>query len=80
MKVKELIEELTKVNPEAVVVLSIDSEGNAYNEVHSMSNEYNWKPLWGEIGLKKLTEELEADGWTEEDTMPDGVDCVLLWP
>ncbi len=32
MKVKELIEELAKLNPELDVVTSIDDEGNGYRE------------------------------------------------
>jgi len=33
MKVKELLEELSNINPESDVFLQVDSEGNGYNEL-----------------------------------------------
>ena len=81
MKVKELIEILSKCNPDADVVLSRDEEGNGYSSLSGVSLEYNWDGEYNaEIGLKELTPELIKAGYEEEDTMPDGLDCVVLWP
>ena len=81
MKVKELIEILSKCNPDADVVLSRDEEGNGYGSLSDVSLEYNWDGEYNaEIGLKELTPDLIKGGYEEEDTMPDGLDCVVLWP
>ena len=81
MKVKELIEILSKCNPDADVVLSRDEEGNGYGSLSDVSLEFNWDGEYNaEIGLKELTPDLIKAGYEEEDTMPDGYDCVVLWP
>jgi hypothetical protein len=36
MKVKELIKDLKKLNQDALVVLSCDGEGNAYNNLSAL--------------------------------------------
>jgi len=80
MKIKELIEILSNCNPEADVLLSNDEEGNGYRLCSSCSNAYNWDGEYhAEIGLKSLTQVDIDCGFEEEDTMPDGLDCVVLW-
>lgn len=81
MKVKELIERLQMCDLDADVLLSRDPEGNGYGVLHSMSNDYNYDGEYhAEIGLKNLTQEDIDAGYSEEDTMPDGIPCVVLWP
>ncbi len=81
MKVKELIEILNECNPESLVVLSRDEEGNGYEEARAVnSDEYNYDPEQQEIGLKKLTPELKKLGYSEEDLMEEGVEAVIIWP
>ena len=78
MKVKELIEELSKLDPEALVVLSRDEEGNGYSELADIASNYKFN---GEdIGHAKLTPKLKKQGYTEEDVMEAGDPCVILWP
>jgi len=36
MKVKELLEQLSGMNPESVVFLQVDAEGNGYNELRAV--------------------------------------------
>lgn len=48
MKVKELIEELSKIDPELDVVLQIDPEGNGYREVNGVDD----------LGLVEMNENL----------------------
>ena len=77
MTVKELISRLQEMNPDDIVVLSADSEGNRYSELSGLSDEYNYSD--NEIGLRALSGEDELLGYTEEDVM-EGRSCVILWP
>ncbi len=85
MTVAELIAQLQSMNQDAHVVLSSDEEGNhfslAFNgvtdgQVYLPSEDYR-----GEVslGYAELTEELEENGYTEEDILTDGTPCVVLW-
>ena len=81
MTVKELIELLSKQDPDDLVVLSMDSEGNGFNEMadYSIMN-YRTGGYAGDIGYRELTEEMEKQGYAEEDVMLDGQPCIVLWP
>jgi len=78
MKVSELIEILKSCNPDDVVVMSKDGEGNHYSRLHSAEMYYRFND--GEIGLRELSELDRSHGYSDEDIMEDGVDCVVLWP
>ena len=78
MKVKQLIKILEQANPEDLVVLSRDPEGNGYMKVDEVSiNSYNYNE--GEIGLRQLSEAQKEKGFTDEDVM-EGKSCVVVWP
>jgi hypothetical protein len=77
MTVKELIERLQKEDPNRIVVLSIDPEGNGYNELRDIATSAYSD---GEIGIEELTPELQKEGYREEDVMEDGHKAVVLWP
>lgn len=81
MKVKELIEILTTVDPEEDVLLAIDSEGNRYHLLSEVSvNQYKWDGDYNaEVGIRELTPELQAQNYSEEDVYGDKP-CVILWP
>jgi hypothetical protein len=66
MKVKDLLKRLKDYDPDSLVVLSADEEGNAYNKA-SCIEAYLFKD--GEICLE---EELEEDH--------DWVRSVVIWP
>ena len=76
MNVKELIEHLQKLPQEAEVIMSKDSEGNAFSPYVDFSDKYHYVPestscgyLWG------------YDDEEEESEKPDNaVPCVVLWP
>ena len=81
MTVRELIEELNNLNPEAIVVKSKDSEGNAYTELfHVVTGMAIVDPdeYYLELGYKELTPDLIEDGYTEED-LTDGPDAVVFY-
>ena len=77
MTVEELYKLLGNCRKDDIVVISADEEGNGFRELWSVNTrEYNFDE--GEIVLRKLTPQLEKDGYTEEDT-GDGKPCVVLW-
>ena len=78
IKVKNLIEELQKLNPEHFVVLSSDAEGNSYSFLEGIYT--NHKLHNGEVFLAKLSPELIDEGYTKEDVSEKGVDCVVFYP
>jgi len=78
MQIKHLIEELKEMDPDLYVVLSSDAEGNTYNFLQGIA--INQKLSDGSIYLSELTEDLENEGYTEEDVCADGVDCVVFYP
>ncbi len=78
MKAKELIEILQKVNPNTLVVVSSDSEGNHYSELTGYDDNAVYTKD-GEVGLAKLTPSLEQRGFTFED-VKKGKNCIVLYP
>ena len=81
MKVSDLIQLLQKEDPNRLVVISKDSEGNSYSPLSDMHiASYKADSTWsGECGLEKLTDELESRGYTEEDVL-DGEPALILYP
>lgn len=81
MTVGELIEQLKLKNPERVVVMSKDGEGNGFSPLADVENaSYEADTTWsGEIGLEELTPELQKQGYSEEDVV-NGEPCIVLWP
>jgi hypothetical protein len=82
MVVRELIEQLQKEDPERLVVMSKDSEGNSFSPLYQYTTDaYRAETTWrGEIGLEELTEEAKKSGYTEEDVIEDGQKALVLWP
>ena len=78
MKVSELIELLKKCNPNEIVIMSSDGEGNYYRILGGIDKTSCWD---GEnVGLRELTDEDRKIGYSEEDVLEDGVNCVILFP
>lgn len=85
MKIKELIEKLSKLNPDATIILQKDSEGNGYSPLYDIEEciyvpETTW---FGRCYQKSLTPEMIKNGWSEEDDLyhgDNGVDAVCLEP
>ena len=85
MTVKELIEELSKLeNQDRIVVMSRDAEGNGYSPLYCLSHAaYQAESTWsGEIGLEPndLDDEAREEGYTEDDVLEDGVPAPVLYP
>lgn len=82
MNVRELITKLSQLDPDALVVMSNDAEGNAFMKMDEICDGYNFGNEScgrGDIGISELTQELELQGYTEEDFV-EGVNCVVFWP
>lgn len=79
MKIKELIELLEKKNPDDIVVLSRDEEGNGFTKASELSEAIYHD---GEIYLRELTDDLYNIGYSEDDLYDgdDGESCVVIWP
>ena len=80
MNVREWIKELKKLDQDAMVVMSIDEEGNGYSPLFDIS-EAIYVQYDGVYPLE-LTEEMKKVGYTEEDMYhgEDGVKAVVLYP
>lgn len=78
MTVSELLEGLKGVDPNTLVVLSRDEEGNGFSELADINPDYYYKD--GDIGYPKLTDELRDEGYSEEDVMHGGKPAIVLWP
>ena len=69
MKVREVIEVLSELNPDEVVLMSSDPEGNSYYLVRGIDSDASYDPDEG----YRLETVAERD---EEDYTP----CVLIFP
>jgi len=81
MRVKDLIEALSKLDPELLVVLAQDEEGNGYDKLGDIDDNFVFNDDH-EARLHHLTPELEEHGWTESDVDngPEFIRCVVLGP
>lgn len=84
MKVRELIEVLQQMDPERVVVLQKDGEGNGYSPCDGVDDNAAYSPdsTWsGSVRRQKLSAADCKAGFTKEDLAPKGAQpCVVLWP
>ena len=82
MTVKELIEALSKEDPNRIIVMSRDAEGNGYSPLADWwLGAYKAETTWsGEVGLEKLDETAKTAGYGEEDVIADGTPAIILCP
>lgn len=82
MTVKELIEELLKIDLDRIVILQKDSEGNGYSPLAGIDGNavYNAETTYcGEVKIAYLTTELIKQGFSDDD-VGDGQPCLVLYP
>lgn len=81
MTVKELIEQLKKEDPDRLVILQKDSEGNGYSPFYDLyTGSYEAESTWGgHVGLEELTEEDIKHGYGEGDVV-NGEKALILTP
>lgn len=82
MTVAELIELLKDENPERIVIMSSDAEGNSHSPLSSFwSGAYRADTTWsGDVGMESIGDEDRAAGFTDEDLLNDGVPALILSP
>jgi hypothetical protein len=79
LTVKEVLEQLSKMDPKRVVIMARDAEGNGFKPLHKIATgAYNKHD--DEIGLETLTPELQGRGFTQADVMKGGKPALILWP
>jgi hypothetical protein len=73
VKVKELMQLLSTLNPEHLVILSKDAEGNCFSPLadHGIG-QYTPETTW--------SGEWRHEGDDEDGCSPDETNCVTLWP
>ena len=85
MTVDELRAALEGIDGSLIVVMSKDAEGNDYSPLADLEGESVYVPecTWsGAVYIEKLTPELRAQGFTDEDLYDgdDGQPALVLCP
>lgn len=80
MNVKQLIERLSALDGNALVVLARDEEGNGFAKLSDIGSNMKFDAQSDEAQLASLTDDLRKAGYTGEDVMEGGVDAIVLWP
>jgi hypothetical protein len=78
MTVSQLMDVLENCNPDAVVIMVGDEEGNYYCRVSDV-DENLYINEDGEVGFNCITQELRDNGYSDEDLVV-GEECVALTP
>lgn len=84
MTVRDLIAALSKMDPDRIVIIQKDAEGNGYSPLRAEGVDdnavYAAETTWyGEVGIQTLTPHLKSFGYSEMD-VGAGVPCVVLVP
>ncbi len=79
LTVKELIAQLTELDPDAVVIMQRDPEGNGYAPCSGAEGNGAWDTREREFGYASITESMMQSGFTDEDIVR-GIPAVVIWP
>jgi 8-oxo-dGTP diphosphatase len=84
-KVGDLLKRLAGVDPETLVVLASDREGNSFSplcEAETTNRSYFAETSFsGEVAYVELTEDLATRGFTDDDVATEAFSpAVVLWP
>lgn len=83
MKVKRLIELLSTFDPDSVVILQKDAEGNGYSPLEGADHEAVYVPDSTWSGIAYSTNETADDACMDEDEWKKHMKkkrCVVLFP
>ncbi len=81
MKVKDLINELQSLSPEAEIIMSQDSEGNRFSPWSGNFSIGFYKPESTWSGEFITNEDLaDQDHDTRNDYYENSVDAIVIWP
>lgn len=79
LKVKDLINQLAQLDPDAVVIMQRDPEGNGYGPCAGAEGNGAWDHDEDLYGYACLTPDMEKNGFSQEDLV-QGVPAVVIWP
>ena len=82
MTVAELITELQKVDPNRIVILQKDAEGNGHKLLEGVDDNAVYEAInsWrGEVKYQTLTDEMRKQGYSDDD-VGEGKPCLVLYP
>ena len=79
MKVKDVVGALLECDQEAIVIISIDAEGNSYDPLYLIEKGMNWNERWQEVGYQELTDDMRNRGYGEDDVV-EGIPAVVFYP
>ena len=84
--VAEMMDILSQMDPNAIVILARDAEGNGYYEFDSIDSDGTMyipdRLGHGEIKYAVLTDEMKDNGYGSDDLAEtgQGIPCVVLYP
>lgn len=79
MTVKGLIDELTKLPPDMLLIVQGDSEGNRFNKLEGIDGRNLVFTADKDVKFKELTPSMRRGGYSAED-LGTGEDCAVLYP
>tara|TARA_R100001143_G_scaffold35943_1_gene33532 strand:- start:5474 stop:5713 length:240 start_codon:yes stop_codon:yes gene_type:complete len=79
MTVRELIEQLEQCDPDRIVVIARDAEGNGFSKL-SFIDGFNVQFDGDTVGLERLDAAAIASGYSQHDVLDRGAPCVTLFP
>jgi hypothetical protein len=79
MTVEELIKLLQTFDPNSLVIMQRDPEGNGYSPLAGAEDNGAWDSDEGEYGYAQLTPKLKQSGYSTVDCV-QGVPAVVLYP
>lgn len=82
LTVEALIDILRNFDPERVVIIAKDTEGNDFSPLSEVTTAayLPQSSHWGVAGLEELTGELEDLGFSGHDVAVGGIPCIILDP
>lgn len=80
MKVSELIELLKSEDPERIVILSRDCEGNGYSPLYNVETAAYKDAEIGLESINDLTPDIRELGYCEDDILVGGQPAIVFWP
>lgn len=79
MKVKDLLKKLKEINPEAIIILSSDPEGNSFHTLQDVSSDLKIG-AFGSDEVEIYNQMSVEDGELSQKKFDKLKDCVILWP
>lgn len=80
MKVKQLIQKLEKLNREAEVLLSSDSEGNYFSSLKDIYSDIKFRESKDDYMIDILDKEDIGEDWLTQKQFDKAKEAIILYP